>query len=92
MTRKELIKAVADHTKLTQSDVERVIYATFDLIITKELLAGNTVAINDFGKFEPVTKSARKGRNPQTGEAIDIEEKASIKLRVSGVLKEKLNA
>ncbi len=91
MTRKELIKAVADHTKLTQNDVERVIYATFDVVMVKELLDGNEISINNFGKLEPVTRGPRTGRNPQTGEAIEIGEKASVKFRPSGVLKEKLN-
>lgn len=91
MTRKELIKAVADHTRLTQNDVERVIYATFDVVILKELVEGREVSINNFGKLEPVTRGPRKGRNPQTGEAIDIEERSTVKFRPSGVLKEKLN-
>lgn len=91
MTRKELIAKAADHTKLPKSDVERVLYAVFDKIIPNTLAEGTAVSINDFGKFEPVTKKARTGRNPQTGAAIEVPEKGSVRFKLASKLKEVMN-
>lgn len=99
MTRKELIagvteelnrEVVADH-KVSKSTVERVVNAMFDKVLTNALAEGVTVKINDFGSFEPVVKAARTGRNPQTGEAIEIDEKMGIKFKPASALKEKMN-
>ena len=99
MTRKEVILGVTDAindvamegAKVTRNTVERVVNALFDKVLPDALVDGDTISINDFGKFKPVTRGARTGRNPQTGEAIEIEEKASVKFSLAGALKEKLN-
>jgi nucleoid DNA-binding protein len=97
MTRKELIAAVhaevekGTANKMTKSDVERVIGVTFDKVIPNSLMEGEAVSINDFGKFEPVVKAARVGRNPQSGDAVSIPEKAAVKFKPATALKSKLN-
>jgi DNA-binding protein HU-beta len=91
MTRRELISAVAEQTKLTKSDVERVLYSTFDKVISGQLAEGNTVAINDFGKFEPKLKAARTGRNPATGDTLEISEKMALSFKPASALKNLMN-
>jgi DNA-binding protein HU-beta len=53
--------------------------------IAKELGEGNDIAISGHGVYEVRKRSARTGRNPQTGEAIAIPEKTTVGLRVTGL-------
>jgi nucleoid DNA-binding protein len=59
--------------------------------IKKVLLRGDKVQISGFGCFEVVTRRSRKGRNPQTGEVIAIDEHHSLVFRPSKILVETLN-
>ncbi|MCU9959312.1 MULTISPECIES: HU family DNA-binding protein [Bacillus] len=71
MNKKELIGAVAEATGLTKKDVELVVDSTFD-VITSALKDGEKVKVHGFGSFEVRERAARKGRNPQSGEEIEI--------------------
>ncbi len=71
MNKTELIARVAEKTDLSKKDVTRVVDAVFE-IITDALQNGDKVQLVGFGNFEVRERSARKGRNPQTGEEIDI--------------------
>ena len=71
MNKTELIAAVAEKTGLTKKDAERVINATFESI-TAALAEGDKVALAGFGIFEVKTREARTGRNPRTGETMEI--------------------
>ncbi|EWH20544.1 HU family DNA-binding protein [Bacillus haynesii] len=71
MNKKELIGAVAEATGKTKKDVELVVDSTFD-VITSALKDGEKVKIHGFGNFEVRERAARKGRNPQSGEEIEI--------------------
>ena len=71
MNKTELIAAVAEKAGLTKKDTERVINATVDAI-TESLVKGDKVQISGFGIFEVKNREARTGRNPQTGETIEI--------------------
>ncbi|CAI8775719.1 DNA-binding protein HU [Bacillus licheniformis] len=71
MNKKELIGAVAEATGQTKKDVELVVDSTFD-VITSALKDGEKVKIHGFGNFEVRERAARKGRNPQSGEEIEI--------------------
>ena len=67
----ELVEKVASKTNLTKKDVTATVEALFQSI--EELLAdGDKVQIIGFGTFEVRERAARKGRNPQTGEEIEI--------------------
>ncbi|WP_088272923.1 HU family DNA-binding protein [Bacillus sonorensis] len=63
--------AVAEATGLTKKDVELVVDSTFD-VITSALKDGEKVKVHGFGSFEVRERAARKGRNPQSGEEIEI--------------------
>lgn len=90
MNNSELAKEVALATGLTQKDVASVIAATA-LVVTKELYAGNEVAINDFGKFSVADRAERLGRNPANGETVVIAASKAPKFKASVVLKRALN-
>lgn len=71
MNKTELIAVVAERTGVTKKDAERVVSATFDTIAA-QLAAGEKVQVTGFGIFEVKEREARVGRNPLTGEAIQI--------------------
>jgi DNA-binding protein HU-beta len=71
MNKTELISRVAERTKTTKKDAARFVDAVLDAI-SDALRDGDRVQIIGFGNFEVRARSARKGRNPRTGEEIDI--------------------
>lgn len=71
MNKSELIASVAEKTSLTKKDAEKAVQA-FLTTIEEALSAGDRVQLVGFGTFEIRERAARKGRNPKTGEEIDI--------------------
>ena len=70
--RSELVQKLCDdHPDLTLKEVERVVSAFFDAII-EQLQNGGRVELRGFGAFSTRGRDARKGRNPRTGEAVDV--------------------
>lgn len=71
MNKTELIAAVAAQANLTKKDAEKAVNALLDTI-TAELVKGEKVSLAGFGIFETKQRQARTGRNPQTGETVQI--------------------
>ena len=71
MNKTELIAAAAESTGLTKKDTEKVLNAALESIAAA-LAQGDKVQISGFGSFEVKEREARVGRNPQTGEAMEI--------------------
>ena len=71
MNKTELIAAVADKTGLSKKDAEAAITATVEAV-TQALIQGEKVQLVGFGSFEVKHRAARVGRNPKTGESIQI--------------------
>lgn len=71
MNKSELIDSIAGSANLSKAEAERALNATTESI-KKALKKGETVQLIGFGSFNVVKRSARKGRNPQTGEEIKI--------------------
>lgn len=71
MNKSELINKVAEKAEISKKDASKAVDAVFDAI-TEALQQGDKVQLVGFGNFEVRERSARKGRNPQTGEEIDI--------------------
>lgn len=71
MNKTELVQAVSDRTELSKKDASEVVETVFE-VITDALADGEKVQLVGFGNFEIRERAARKGRNPQTGEVIDI--------------------
>ena len=90
MKKAEMIEALATATWLSKADTEKVFNATFDLF-KSELEKGNEVSVSGFGKFKISERAARTGRNPATGETIEIKASKSVAFKVGKELKDKLN-
>ncbi|QSO53441.1 HU family DNA-binding protein [Alicyclobacillus curvatus] len=71
MNKTDLVQAVAERTGITKKEVAQVVDAVFD-VIQESLSQGDKVQLVGFGNFEIRERAARKGRNPQTGEEIEI--------------------
>jgi DNA-binding protein HU-beta len=71
MNKAELIEAVADSADLSKADATRAVDGVLDSI-TGALKQGNTVSLVGFGTFSVKHRAARTGRNPRTGETIQI--------------------
>ena len=75
MNKSDLVDALADATGMTKADAARSVDAMFSPdggVIAKALKAGTRVQITGFGTFESKHRKARQGRNPRTGETIQI--------------------
>ena len=71
MNKQELVTSVAEKSGLTKKDSEKAVNAVFSSI-EEALAKGDKVQLVGFGTFEVRSRAARKGRNPQTGEEIEI--------------------
>lgn len=71
LNKTDLINAVAETSELSKKDASKAVDAVFEAI-TDSLKTGEKVQIIGFGNFEVRDRAARKGRNPQTGDEIEI--------------------
>jgi len=78
MNKAQFIASLAPHFNDSKKEAAHAVDVIFDTIV-RNMVKGEDVMINDFGKFKKVDRKARKGRNPFTGETIQI--KASKKAR-----------
>ena len=90
MNKNDLIKSVAEATDLSNTDAARAVDGVFDSI-TKSLSSGEEVRMVGFGSFSVVRRKATTGRNPRTGEAIDIPASNQPKFKAGKALKESVN-
>jgi DNA-binding protein HU-beta len=90
MTKQELAQKVASDTDLSGSEAKAAVDATFEVIAT-ELARGGEVAVAGFGKFSVSKRSAREGRNPATGDTIQIAASKAAKFSPASALKKALN-
>jgi len=86
----ELVSAVAEKADLTKKEAERVINALF-ASIEEALARGEKVQLVGFGTFEVRDREARKGRNPQTGEEIEIPATRVPAFKAGKALKDAVN-
>lgn len=90
MNKNDLISAIAEETGFTKTN-SKTILESITGTITKSLSNGDKVQLAGFGTWEAKTRAARKGRNPKTGETIDIAEKTVAKFKPSAKLNEAVN-
>ena len=91
MNKTELIAAIADQAELSKKDSEKALKAFID-VVTEELKKEHKVQVVGFGTFEVSEKSAREGRNPQTGETMKISACKAPKFKAGKALKDAVNA
>ena len=91
MTRSELIAGLAEENPhLTVADVERIVAALFDEM-TLALARGERVELRGFGAFTVKRRQARAGRNPRTGETVDVAQKSVPFFKAGKELRERIN-
>ena len=90
MNKTELIAAVAEKAELSKKDAEKAIKAFTDSV-SEELVKGGKIQLVGFGTFEVSERAAREGRNPQTGETMQIKASKSPKFTAGKALKDALN-
>ncbi|MEM6536767.1 MAG: HU family DNA-binding protein [Pseudomonadota bacterium] len=90
MNKNEFIDRVADLSELTKADAAKAVDAVFDAI-TDALKSGDDVRLVGFGTFSASKRAAREGRNPRTGETIQIAASIQPKFSAGKGLKEALN-
>ncbi|HEX2084064.1 MAG TPA: HU family DNA-binding protein [Solirubrobacteraceae bacterium] len=91
MNKTELARAVAEDTGLTNGQAKEAIEATLEQI-ENALMKGDEIALSGFGKFAVSERSARQGRNPQTGEIIEIQATKVPRFQASAPLKAALKS
>lgn len=90
MNKNDLVTAVADHAGLTKADSGRAVDAVF-ASIEAALKSGGDVRIVGFGTFAVADRAASTGRNPRTGEAIQIKASKQPKFKAGAPLKAAVN-
>ena len=91
MNKTELVAAMAERTELTKKEAEKALKAFTD-IVAEELTKGEKIQLVGFGTFEVSERAAREGRNPMTGETIQIAASKTPKFKAGKALKDQVNA
>lgn len=92
MTKSELIQQLAEENPhLYLHDIERIVSVIFDEI-TDALARGDRVELRGFGAFSVKERAARTGRNPRTGEAVEVPEKNIPFFKSGKELRERVNS
>jgi len=97
MIRSELVQKIFDENqelpaerRLSQRDVERIVNTVFEEI-SEALSQGDRVELRGFGAFSVKKRDARVGRNPRTGETVEVEEKHVPFFKTGKLLRDRLN-
>ena len=91
MNKAELIEAMAAKSGLTKKNAEAALNA-FVETVGEQLVKGDKVSLVGFGTFEVSERAAREGRNPQTGETMQIAAAKAPKFKAGKALKDQVNA
>lgn len=87
MNKSELVAAMAEKAEMSKKDTMTALDALLE-VVSEQLEAGNEVALTGFGTFKTRVQAARTGRNPQTGETIQIAEKTVPVFKAGKTLKD----
>ena len=90
MTKKEIVKFVAQSTGNTIKDTEEIV-DEFINYVKNSLVQHEDVVIHGFGKFTTKLRDARTARNPQTGETIEVPAKYALTFKPTSTLKAEIN-
>ncbi len=90
MNKNDLVASVADDAGMSKSDAARAVDSVFDTI-TSSLRKNDDVRLVGFGTFTVTKRAASEGRNPRTGEKIQIKASMQPKFRAGKALKDALN-
>lgn len=87
MNKSELVAAVSEESGVSKADVERTLTGFWDVVSGVVARGDDKISIPGWISFEQTTRSARMGRNPQTGEAIHVPETKAVKISAGSKLK-----
>ena len=90
MNTTELVAAIAEQADLSKKDAEAALKAFTD-VVSKSLKKGEKIQLVGFGTFEVSKRSARTGRNPQTGKTMKIAASKAPKFKAGKALKDAVN-
>ncbi|EEP27864.1 DNA-binding protein HU [Shuttleworthella satelles DSM 14600] len=90
MNKTELVAAIAEQADLSKKDAEAALKAFTD-VVSKSLKKGEKIQLVGFGTFEVSKRSARTGRNPQTGKTMKIAASKAPKFKAGKALKDAVN-
>jgi len=90
MNKTELINQIAESANITKVDADRVLLGMLEAI-TDSLQKGENVTLVGFGTFSTSKRSARTGRNPQSGKSVEIPAKTVVKFKVGKKLGDEVN-
>jgi DNA-binding protein HU-beta len=90
MNKSDLVDAIADSAGLSKADAGRALDAVVDTV-TDALKAGDAVSLVGFGTFSVRDRAARTGRNPRTGETIQIKASKNPAFKAGKALKDAVN-
>ena len=90
MNKTEFIAAVAEKAEISKKDSEKALKAFID-VVADELKKGEKIQLVGFGTFEVIERAAREGRNPLTGETMQIKASKAPKFKAGKALKDAVN-
>ena len=91
MNKSELVAAMSEKSELSKKDVEKALKAFTD-VVAEELKKGEKIQLVGFGTFEVSERAARTGRNPHSGDPIEIAASKAPKFKAGKALKDMINA
>src|SRR5438105_14930122 len=89
VTKKEIVKQIADRIGETQLKTKEIVQQTFDAIIDT-LIEQRRIELRNFGVFEVKVRKARKARNPRTGEKVDVPPKCVVTFKPGKEMEERV--
>jgi nucleoid DNA-binding protein len=89
VTKKEIVKDIADQIGLTQLKTKDIVQKTFDAIV-ETLVEQGRIELRNFGVFEVKQRAARKARNPRTGERVDVPPKNVVTFKPGKKMEERV--
>ena len=90
MTKKDIVRTISEELGLTQLKTKEIVQKTFDGII--DVLANDgRIELRNFGVFEVKKRAARKGRNPKTGDAVDVPAKFVVTFKAGREMEQRVN-
>jgi integration host factor subunit alpha len=90
LTKEKIINSIYSQVGLSKSQ-SRIVLERLLEIMKQTMEGGEDILISGFGKFEVKKKSARRGRNPQTTEDLQLRARRVVVFKTSGVLRDKIN-
>ncbi len=91
LTKEKIVERIYDQVGLSKNQSQGVVERLFE-IIKQTLENGEGILVSGFGKFVVKDKAARRGRNPQTTEELQLRARRVVVFKTSGVLRDKINS